>query len=69
MSDYQLTFPFLHHDDDADELARVIVSKVVDIVHQQAAPDFHWSESAHLELCRVRATFAEMLRPRLRQPR
>jgi hypothetical protein len=69
MTEHQLTMPFLHQDDDADELARAVIVKVVDIVQQAASPDFHWSESANLELCRVRNVFAAMLRARLRQPR
>jgi hypothetical protein len=49
-------------DDDASELAHAIVAKIVDIVHREAPPDFRWSRSANLELCRVRKAFAVMLR-------
>jgi hypothetical protein len=58
--------PFLRYDDDADELAHAVIAKVVYIVQQTAPPDFYWSESANLELCRARNVFAAMLRARLR---
>jgi hypothetical protein len=66
MTEQQLVMPFLHEDDDAYELPYAIVAKVVDVIHQQAPSDFHWSESANLELCRVRNVLATMLRARLR---
>jgi hypothetical protein len=66
MTERQLTMPFPHQDDDANKLAHAIVAKVVAIVHQEAPPDFRWSKSANLELCRVRYAFAAMLRAHLR---
>jgi hypothetical protein len=62
----QLSLPFLQHDDAADELASMIVAQIVNVVHQQAPPDFRWSPSAHGEICRARYRIAAMLRERIR---